>query len=101
MKRLSLPMSEALAGSEPLAALLARVQASEARLAAVRELLPPGLREQVSAGPLDDAGWTLLVPGGGAAAKLRQCLPRLHEALAARGLAAAAIRVKVHVARPR
>jgi hypothetical protein len=101
MKRLSLPMAEALAQSEPLAALLARVRESEARLAAVHALLPPGLAGQVSAGPLDETGWTLLVTSGGAAAKLRQCLPRLQEALLARGAAVPAIRVKVHVARPR
>lgn len=101
---MSLPMADALAKSEPLASLLERVRESQARLEAVRALLPPGLADQVQPGPLDETGWTLLVPGGGAAAKLRQCLPRLQEALRARGVAEAAIRVKVlmvHRARPR
>lgn len=99
MKRLSLPMAEALAESMPLAALLERVRESEARLEMVRGELPPGLSAQVRAGPLDDEGWTLLVTSGAAAAKLRQCLPRLQQALSARGRAEANIRVKVHVAR--
>ncbi|GAB4039446.1 MAG: hypothetical protein Fur0014_09140 [Rubrivivax sp.] len=97
----SLPMAEALAQSSPLASLLERVRESQARLEALRPLLPPGLAEQVRPGPLDETGWTLLVPGGGAAAKLRQCLPRLQQALRARGMAEAVIRVKVHVARAR
>lgn len=99
MKRLSLPMAEALAQSTPLAALLERVRESEARLEMVRGELPPGLSGQVRAGPLDDEGWTLLVTSGAAAAKLKQCLPRLQLALLARGRAELTIRVKVHVAR--
>lgn len=99
MKRLSLPMAEALAQSTPLAALLERVRASEAWLELVRGELPPGLSGQVRAGPLDDEGWTLLVSSGAAAAKLKQCLPRLQQALAAQGRAGLTIRVKVHVAR--
>ncbi len=99
MKRLSLPMAEALAQSTPLAALLERVRESEARLEMVRGLLPPGLAGQVRAGPLDEDGWTLLASSGAAAAKLKQCLPRLQEALRARGRAETTIRVKVHVAR--
>jgi hypothetical protein len=101
MKRLSLPMAEALAQSTPLASLLERVRESEARLGLVLGLLPPGLAGQVRAGPLDEAGWTLLVSSGAAAAKLRQCLPRLQEALQARGRAELPIRVKVHGARAR
>lgn len=99
MKRLSLPMAEALAGSAPLATLLERVRESEARLEMVRAELPPGLTGQVRAGPLDAEGWTLLVGSGAAAAKLKQCLPRLQETLRARGRGDLAIRVKVHVAR--
>ena len=101
---LSLPMAQALAQSSPLAALLERVRESQARLETVRPLLPPGLADQVQPGPLDETGWTLLVPGGAAAAKLRQCLPRLQEALRSRGVAEATIRVKVlmvHRGRPR
>jgi Dna[CI] antecedent, DciA len=101
MKRLSLPMTEALAQSTPLASLLERVRESEARLDAVRGELPPGLAGQVRAGPLDEAGWTLLVSSGAAAAKLRQCLPRLQQALQAQGRPELAIRVKVHVVRAR
>lgn len=99
MKPLSLPMADALAGSAPLASLLERVRESEARLALVRDALPPGLAGQLRAGPLDEDGWTLLAASGAAAAKLRQCLPRLQEALRAQGRPELSIRVKVHVVR--
>jgi len=60
--------------------------------------LPAGLAALVQPGPLDETGWTLLVGSGAAAAKLRQCLPRLQQALSSQGWAELAIRVKVLVA---
>jgi len=92
-------MAEALAQSAPLAQLLQRVRDSEARWLAVRAVLPAGLASQVSAGPLDESGWTLLARHGAAASKLRQCLPRLQEALLVAGWPELVIRVKVHVPR--
>ena len=41
-------------------------------------------RAELRPGPLDEAGWTLLVPGGAAAAKLRQLRPALEAALNAK-----------------
>lgn len=99
MPRFSQPLSEALDGSEPLGGLLQRVRESERRLLALRGALPPGLDGQLSAGPLDDSGWTLLLRSGAAAAKLRQCLPTLQRHLQAQGFGDLPIRVKVHVAR--
>jgi hypothetical protein len=98
-QRLSLPMTEALDGSEALGALLARVHESERRFGAITAALPPGLAPLLAAGPLDETGWTLLVRSGAAAAKLRQCLPTLQQALQAQGFSELPIRVKVHVAR--
>jgi hypothetical protein len=95
----TVPLADALSHSAPLASLLARIEASRARLDTVRAALPEGLADHVRAGPLDDAGWTLLVGSGGAAAKLRQCLPGLRQALAARGWAEVEIRVKVRAPR--
>lgn len=98
--RRSLPMAEALAQSAPLAQLLQRMRDSEARWQAVCGALPAGLAGQVVAGPLDEAGWTLLARSGAAASKLRQCLPRLQDALSREGWPELVIRVKVHVPRP-
>lgn len=88
-----LTLASALDGSEPLSRLLARVRESQARLAALAPLLPAAL--QVRAGPLDDSGWTLLVGHSAAAAKLRQSVPALVQALADAGYATPAIRIKV------
>lgn len=89
------PLRTALDGSEPLSRLLARVHASRERLVAVFPGVPEELRALVEAGPLDDNGWTLLVANAAVAAKLRQLLPVLGEALRVQGLEVAAIRIKV------
>jgi hypothetical protein len=88
-------LRQALDASEPLSQLLARVQASRERLVVVGPLLPAELLSLVQAGPLDDSGWTLLVANASAAAKLRQLLPTLVDALAANALPVAALRIKV------
>lgn len=93
----TLPVSDALTQSAPLASLLQRVQDSNARYAAVRSSLPSGLSALVRPGPLDEDGWTLLVSSGAAAAKLRQCLPTVQEALRSQGWSEVSIRVKVQV----
>ena len=89
-------LRQALDGSEPLSRLLLRVQASRDCLAAVLPVLPQDLRGAVQAGPLDDSGWTLLVANPSVAAKLRQLLPVLNEALVAQSLTVAALHIKVH-----
>ena len=94
----TLSLGHALGQSEALARLLQRLRASQARFEAVRELLPEGLRSVVRPGPLDDAGWTLLVPSGAVAAKLRQLAPSLQGTLHARGLQVSAIRIRVQSA---
>ena len=94
-------LGAALDRSPPLTQLLQRLQQSQQRLAALSGLLPEGLRSEVRAGPLDDAGWTLLVPGGAAASKLRQLLPQLQAALQAQGWAELPIRVRVQARGPR
>ncbi len=91
----SLPMSDALDRSEPLARLLQRLRESQARFDAVRGVLPAGLRDSVRPGPVDEEGWALLADHGAAAAKLRQLLPRIEMALRAKGWQGIAIRVRV------
>ena len=88
------PVTRALDQAAPLASL--RLKVSQACLDAVRRILPDGLSSQVKAGPFDEGGWTLLAANAAVSAKLRQLQPRLHEALAAKGLKVNAIRVKVH-----
>ena len=92
---LGYPLATALDRSEPLTGLLQRVRDSKARLAIIAPLLPPGLRELVRPGPLDDAAWVLLVSNAASAAKLRQLLPAFEEALQAQGWRGPAIRIKV------
>jgi hypothetical protein len=91
----TLAFGTALSRSEPLGRLLQRLQESRDCLDAVRSLLPAGLADEVRAGPLDDQGWTLLVSGSAAAAKLRQMLPLLEAALLAHRHQATVVRVKI------
>jgi hypothetical protein len=88
-------LGAALDQSQPLALLLQRLQESRARFDALHEHLPEALRAAVRPGPLDAAGWTLLVSGGAAASKLRQLLPTLESALQASGFAPLPIRVRM------
>lgn len=94
----AIPLQEAIGLAEPLERLRQRIQASQARFDVVRPLLPPALADQVRAGPLDDTSWTLLVPHGAAAAKLRQYQPALQQALQAKGWERTAIRIRIQAA---
>jgi hypothetical protein len=89
------PITEALTASSTLAQLLERLREAEARMVTVRQTLPPPLRAHVRAGVLDETGWNLLVPNGAVAAKLRQCLPAIEQALVERGWKPTSLRVKV------
>jgi len=88
-------IADALDHNEVLLSLGQRLRASNGRLAAVLPLLPPALRSHVRAGPLDEAGWTLLVDNQAVSAKLRQMLPALEAQLRQTGWPALALRVKV------
>lgn len=78
-----------------LAKLLELGQESSQRLKAIDKLLPAALRSSVSAGPIEDGVWCLLVRGNAVAAKLRQLLPSLEAHLRARGHEVTSIRLKV------
>ena len=91
-------MGRALEDAAALGPLRQRIAASSARLEVIRPLLPAALRGTVMAGPIDDEEWCLLVPHSAAAAKIRQLLPALREALQARGHPTRAIRIRVHQA---
>jgi len=91
----ALPLSAALSQNEALNSLLRRMHDSRARLDTVATLLPESLRSAVRPGPLDDAGWVLLVNDSSAAAKLRQLMPALEAALLTGGWPVVPVRIKV------
>lgn len=91
----SVTLQDAVAGAPTLARLAQMAGESAARLAIVRPLLPPGLRDAVRPGAAEPASWCLLVPHNAAAAKLRQLAPALLAALASQGHAVTELRVKV------
>jgi hypothetical protein len=91
----TLALGDALQRSTPLAQLLLQARKSHERFNAISPLLPTGLRGSVRPGPLDDEGWQLLAAHGAAAAKLRQLLPRLEQAVLDHGWPAVPIKVRV------
>ena len=90
-----MPIAQALSESAPLGRLSERLRLSGALYDAVAPALPLALAAQVSPGPVDDEGWSLLCSNAAVAAKLRQLVPRLEERLRDVGKPVAAIRVKV------
>jgi hypothetical protein len=88
-------LQEAVGAAPGLAELQARVRASQRCLERVQQVMPHALRSQVAAGPLQDSEWCLLVRSSAAAAKLRQLLPAMREALHESGAQVSAIRIKV------
>jgi len=92
------PIVTVLAECAPLARLAQRLHESNARFAAIGDALQPPLRKHVRPGPLDEAGWSLLAANTSVAAKLRQLVPRIEEALQAQGWAALPVRIKVQQA---
>ena len=91
----ALPVTEAMRASAPLSRLVDRLRESDAMYATVAPLLPASLAASVRAGPLDEAGWSLLGANAAVAAKLRQLVPRLEARLRERGHAVTAVRIKV------
>ena len=90
-----MPIGDALRESAPLGRLAERIRLSNALFATVAPVVPPGLAACVSAGPVDDEGWSLLCANAAVAAKLRQLVPHLEQRLRDAGRPVAAIRVKV------
>lgn len=95
VKHKAVSLQEALQRAPTLAHLSELAAESTARLQAVLPLLPPGLRELVRAGAVDETSWCMLVPHNAAAAKLKHLLPTLLSQLKDAGHAVDAIRIKV------
>ncbi len=70
---------------------------SVARLKAVEAMIPTALRSAVTAGPIDDSIWCLIVNSNAAAAKIRQLLPAMEAHLRTKGWQISAIRLKVQI----
>jgi hypothetical protein len=90
-----MPIAEALRASAPLGRLAERLRLSNALFAAVAPAVPAGLAASLSAGPVDDQGWSLLCANAAVAAKVRQLVPHLEQRLREVGQPVVAIRIKV------
>ena len=89
------PIAEVMRASQALSRLVDRLRESNAMFATILPLLPEALVASVQAGPLDEAGWSLLGANAAVAAKLRQLSPRFEDRLREKGHVVAAIRIKV------
>jgi hypothetical protein len=79
-----------------MAQLAARIQLSQDLLIAIkRDCLPTGLKAQVTAGPIHENEWCILVKTSAASAKLRHFLPDLERTVAALLGRHIAVRLKV------
>lgn len=94
-------IDQVMRDSDALTLLTQRLRASQARLDALKPLLPPALRNQVQAGPLDESGWTLLASSQAAAAKLRYMVPAFEAHLRVQGYDGPPVRLKLMPPRPR
>jgi hypothetical protein len=90
-------LQQAVQASPALAQVAERVRQSQAMLAAIQPLLPPGLRPHIKAGPVDDESWCLLVSNPAVGTKLKQLAPALLAALRTARLPAPRLRIKVQV----
>lgn len=92
-------VGDALSHSDVLQSLQRRIAESNERLQVVRTMLPAALSSQLTAGPLDDTGWTLMVRSSAVAAKLRQWQPLMEDALRQRGWQVSSIRIRIQSGR--
>jgi hypothetical protein len=90
-----LSLEQAVDSAPSLAALQQRIRDSQRYLECIQSLLPVGLRQQIKAGPVQEAEWCLLVSNAAVSAKLRQLVPSLLAKLIQNGAQVTAIRIKV------
>jgi hypothetical protein len=88
-------LHQAVEASPVLAHMAQRVRLSQHMLDVVRPLLPPGLRPQIQAGPVDEDSWCLLVSNPAVATKLKQLAPALLAALRTDGQPVQRLRIKI------
>jgi len=90
-------LAGAIAASDSLTSLGARLRESEQRFEAIAPLLPDALAHELRPGPIDDEGWSLLASNAAVAAKLRHLLPSLSEQLRARSFRDLPIRIRLRM----
>jgi Dna[CI] antecedent, DciA len=88
-------LGSALAASDSLAQLGARLRESQQRFDAVVAVLPEAIARELRPGPIDDEGWSVLASNAAIAAKLRHLLPRLSDELRSRSFRDLPIRVRL------
>lgn len=91
----SVTLLQASQNHASLAKLMELSRASKARLDAITTLIPETLRPNVTAGPLDEGVWCLLLTNTTTAAKLRQLVPTFEAQLRVKGLDVKSIRLKI------
>ena len=91
----SVTLLQASQNNASLAKLMALNSASKARFDAIKSLIPEALRPNVTAGPLTEGVWCLLLSNTTTAAKLRQLVPAFEAHLRVHGLEVTSIRLKV------
>lgn len=88
-------LADALQANPTLGSLLGRWRLAQECMQAARPVLGPDLSASMRPGPIDDKQWTLLAASGGAAAKSRQLLPRISEAVQGLGLGVETVRIRI------
>jgi len=90
-------LAGAIAASDSLTSLGARLRESQRRFEAIAPLLTGTLAQDLRPGPVDDEGWSLLASNAAVAAKLRHLLPRLSEELRSRSFRDLPIRIRLRM----
>jgi hypothetical protein len=93
-------VAHALQESPTLGSLLGRWRLAQECMQAARSVLGPVLSAQMRPGPVEDKQWTLLAATGAAAAKSRQLLPRIDEAVRGLGLGVESVRIRISPLQP-
>jgi len=90
-------LQQAVNASPALAQVAERIRLSQHMLEVIRPLLPPALRQQVQAGPVEEHSWCLLVSNPAVGTKLKQLTPALLAALRTNGQTITQLRIKVRL----
>lgn len=91
----SVTLLQASQNNSGLSRLMDISRESNARLQTITALIPPALRNDVAAGPIEDGVWCLLLTNNTTAAKLRQLLPAFEAHLRVNSLEVNSIRLKI------
>ena len=88
-------VADALQENPTLGSLLGRWRLAQECMQAALPILGPALGTSLRPGPIEAQEWTLLAASGSAAAKARQLLPTICQAVQARGLGVETVRIRI------